>query len=57
MALPWPEGNRAGPLFPSLLLGLSAKLNLDRDRGANQVFNSGLMFLPNSSIGIRGGGR
>jgi hypothetical protein len=31
MGLTWPEGHGAGSLFPSLLLGLSAKLNLDED--------------------------
>src|SRR5262249_44092939 len=32
MTLPWLEGNRPSGLFPRLLLGLSAKMNLDRDR-------------------------
>jgi hypothetical protein len=49
MALPWPHGNRAGFLFPSLLLGLSAKMNLDRDVAANQLVSSGLIFLLKSN--------
>jgi hypothetical protein len=48
MALAWPEGNRAGPLFPRLLLGLSAKMNLDRHRAENQLLSSDLIFLLNS---------
>jgi hypothetical protein len=50
MALPWPDGNRAGFLFPSLLLGLSAKMNLDRDLPANQLSVSGLIFLLKLSV-------
>jgi hypothetical protein len=49
MALTWPEGNRAGPLFPRLLLGLSAKMNLDGNAPENQLLSSDLIFLSNSS--------
>jgi hypothetical protein len=49
MALPRPDGNRARRLFPSLLLGLSAKMNLDRDVAANRLVSSGLIFLLNLS--------
>src|SRR5262249_40291652 len=42
MTLPWPEGNRPSGLFPRLLLGLSAKMNLDRDRVAYQLLEQRL---------------
>src|SRR5215831_18533236 len=47
MAAPGPWGNRARSLFPRLLLGLSAKMNLDRHRLANQLLNSCLKFQSN----------
>jgi hypothetical protein len=49
MALRWRQGNQQGGLFPRLLLGLSAKMNLDRDGFANQLLSSDLIFLSNSS--------
>ena len=51
MALRWRQGNQRGRLFPRLLLGLSAKINLDRDLLENQLLRSGLIFLSNSSNG------
>ena len=42
--------------IPRLLLGLSAKINLDRDAPANQLLSSDLIFLPNSSNGAPAGG-
>jgi hypothetical protein len=51
MALRWREGNQRGGLFPRVLLGLSAKINLDRDKPENQLLSSDLIFLPNSSNG------
>src|ERR1700730_10459213 len=47
MALRWPRGNRPSAFFPRLLLGLSAKMNLDGERLANQLLNNGLNVLPN----------
>jgi hypothetical protein len=35
--------------MPRLLLGLSAKMNLDRDAVENQLLSSDLIFLSNSS--------
>ena len=49
MAGPWRKGNRGKQLFPSLLLGLSATVNRDRESLANQLFNNDLMRLSNSS--------
>ena len=48
MALRWPFGNQRGGLFPRLLLGLSAKMNLDGDAPENQFLSSDLIFLLNS---------
>src|ERR1700758_4077580 len=52
MALRWPQGNRRSRLFPRLLLGLSAKMNLDGEAVANQHFISGLSLLSNRLHGI-----
>jgi hypothetical protein len=49
MALRWLLGNQRRRLFPRLLLGLSAKMNLDRDGLENQFLSSDLIFLPISS--------
>ena len=51
MALRWREGNQRKGLFPRLLLGLSAKMNLDGDTPENQLLSSDLIFLLNSSNG------
>jgi len=45
MALPWREGNRRKPVFPRLLLGLSAKLNLDRESAVQQRLDLLVEFL------------
>jgi hypothetical protein len=37
--------------MPSLLLGLSAKMNLDGDMLENQILSSELILLPNCSNG------
>src|ERR1700749_169147 len=44
MALAGPEGNRRKPLFPRLLLGLSAQMNLDRDAVETQLASCDSMF-------------
>jgi hypothetical protein len=49
MALRWRQGNQRRGLFPRLLLGLTAKMNLDRNAAANQLLNSNLIFLLKSS--------
>src|SRR5580693_3167738 len=60
MAAPGRKGNRPGWLFPrllrsllwSVLLGLSAQMNLDRGMAKHQLFNNGLIFFSNSSIEV-----
>jgi hypothetical protein len=49
MAPGQPAGRAFPKEMPSLLLGLSARINLDRDAPANQLLSSDLIFLPNSS--------
>jgi hypothetical protein len=49
MALRSLQGNQREGLFPRLLLGLSAKMNLDRDALENQFLSSDLIFLAISS--------
>ena len=57
------EGNGPNVLFPSLLLGLSAQMNLDRKPpenqhlsgrtgAAGQLFSSGFILFSNSSIEV-----
>ena len=45
MALPRLSGNGPGRLFPRLLLGLSAQMNLDVEIAENQLLNGNLSFL------------
>jgi hypothetical protein len=52
MAMRRPQGNRRRRLFPRLLLGLSVKMNLDGEKLANQLLNSGLRLLPNDSNSV-----
>jgi hypothetical protein len=49
MAPGQPAGRAFPKEMPSLLLGLSAKINLDHDTPANQLLSRDLIFLPNSS--------
>jgi hypothetical protein len=44
-------GNLPSSLFPRLLLGLSVKKNLDGERLANQLLNSGLR-VPLKAFGL-----
>jgi hypothetical protein len=47
MALAGPEGNRRNRLFPRLLLGLFAQMNLDCDDAENPLLSRDSMFPTN----------
>ena len=49
MATAGPEGNRRALLFPRLLLGLSGEMPCVPAESCNQLFNSDLIRLSNSS--------
>jgi hypothetical protein len=44
MAVVGPGSNRAQPLFPRLLLGLSAKMNLDRESALERLLEVPVAF-------------
>jgi hypothetical protein len=52
MARPAAQGNRRAGLFPRLLQGVMRESKFRSGATPNQVFNSNLIFLSNSSNGL-----